>query len=141
MRSEIEREARAENLPVLRGFVEQACREARFAETATLDLKLAVDEACTNILEHGYAGGAPGPIRVSFDFDGERVVLVITDRARPFAPKDAPVPDLAAPLAERNVGGLGWHLIRQIVDEIRYEPRADGGNRLTLVKNLKAANR
>lgn len=137
MKLEIEREARAENLPVFRDFIAKACRDAGFAPPQELDLKLAVDEACTNILEHGYAGAAPGPIRVSFDFDGERAVVVITDRARPFAPRDAPAPDLSSPLSERNLGGLGWHLIRQVVDEIDYQPQAGGGNRLTLIKNLK----
>jgi len=141
LKLEIEREARAENLPAFRGFIEEACREAGIPATDGFELKLAVDEACTNILEHGYGASAPGPIRVSFDSDGERAVVVITDRARPFAPQDAPPPDLASAWSERKVGGLGWHLVRQAVDEIGYQPRSGGGNRLTLIKHLTSGSK
>lgn len=141
MKLEIEREARAENLPAFRGFIEEACREAGIPATDGFELKLAVDEACTNILEHGYGAGASGPIRVSFDSNGERVVVVITDRARPFAPQDAPLPDLASSWKDRKVGGLGWHLVWQTVDEIGYQPRSGGGNRLTLIKHLTSGSK
>ena len=97
---------------------------------------LAVDVACTNIVEHGYAGREPGPIGISFDAEAGRIIVAITDRGRAFDPKDAPVPDLHSGWRERRVGGLGWHLVQQFVDEIHYDPDAGNGNRLTLVKAI-----
>lgn len=136
MRREIERAAIPESLEAIRDFIEGSCREARVGKAAAHGLVVAVDEACNNIVEHGYAGEKPGPIGVSFDAEEERIVVAITDRGRAFDPKDAPAPDLHSDWKERRVGGLGWHLIRQFVDEIRYDPDAENGNRLTLVKRV-----
>jgi serine/threonine-protein kinase RsbW len=136
LRREIERAAIPESLEAIRDFVESSCREAQVGKAAAHGLVVAVDEACSNIVEHGYAGSKPGPIGVSFEADGERIVVAITDKGRAFDPKDAPAPDLHSDWKDRRVGGLGWHLIRQFVDEIRYDPDAENGNRLTLVKRV-----
>ena len=139
MRLEIAREAHPENLQGIRDFIEEACRRAGVERSAAFDLKLAVDEACSNIVEHGYAGRAPGPIRVTFDADGDRVVVAIADRGRAFDPKDAAAPDLDSDWQHRRIGGLGWHLIRQSVDAMDYETNQESGNRLTLVKTTPLA--
>lgn len=134
MRREIERAALPESLEAIRDFIGDSCRQVGVERAAAHGLVVAVDEACNNIVEHGYVGREPGPIGVSFDAEDERIVVAITDRGRAFDPKDARVPDLHSDWQERRVGGLGWHLIRQFVDEIRYDPDAENGNRLTLVK-------
>jgi serine/threonine-protein kinase RsbW len=139
LRFEIEREAHAENLQGIRDFIETACRRAGVERSAAFDLKLAVDEACSNILEHGYTGRRPGPIRIRFDAEGDQVVVTITDRGRAFDPKDAAIPDLDADWEHRRVGGLGWHLIRRSVDSVAYESDPNVGNRLTLVKTTPLA--
>jgi len=139
LRLEIARRARPENLQGIRDFIEEACRRAGVERSAAFDLKLAVDEACSNIVEHGYAGREPGPIRVTFDADGDQVVVAITDRGRAFDPKDAAAPDLDSDWQHRRIGGLGWHLIRQSVDAMDYETNQESGNRLTLVKTTPLA--
>jgi len=120
----------------LRDFVERACRQAGGNERICYDLKLAVDEACSNIVDHGYAGREPGTIGVAFKAEAERFVVTITDHGRAFAPSSAPTPDLTSDWRERRTGELGWHLIRQMVDEINYESDSGGGNRLTLAKRV-----
>lgn len=134
MRLEIERDARPENLQGIRDFIEDACRRSGVERSAAFDVKLAVDEACSNIVEHGYAGKAPGPIRVSFDAGGDRIVVAITDRGLAFDPKDAAAPDLDSDWERRRIGGLGWHLIRRSVDAMDYDTNREDGNRLTLIK-------
>ncbi|HEX9149578.1 MAG TPA: ATP-binding protein [Thermoanaerobaculia bacterium] len=125
-----------ENVVEFRNFVEDACRKAGADDSVCFDLKLVVDEACSNIVVHGYEGLAPGPIGLSFAVSGDEIVITITDQAPPFNPKDAPIPDLDAPASERRPGGLGWYLIRELVDRIEYEPGRGRGNRLTLVKRF-----
>ncbi len=134
MRAAIERDAHLESLQEIRDFIEEAARRAGLDPSAQFDLKLAVDEACSNIVLHGYEPGKPGPIGVSFESDGRQVVVTITDRARPFDPKNAPVPDLDVDWRERRPGGLGWYLIRQVMDSVEYDSDPERGNRLTLVK-------
>lgn len=141
MKARIERDAHLENLQAIRDFIEDACRRSGIERSTAFDLKLAVDEACTNIIEHGYAGREPGPIGISFDSGPEEVVVAITDRGRAFDPKSAPAPDLGSDWRTRPIGGLGWHLIRRFVDRIDYDSDARGGNRLTLVKKVSPAGR
>ena len=123
------------NLPGLVSFVLAACERAGCGPEATFAVRLAVEEVFTNIAGYGYAGGPPGPVTVSIGREPAGLVVTIEDRARPFDPEDAPPPDLDSPWEDRRVGGLGWHLIRELMDDVRYE-RADGVNRLTLVKAL-----
>ena len=133
-RAETSVEARVESLAAVRTLVEEACRRAGVVATSCFDLKLAVDEACSNIIDHGYAGRPGGSIRI-FSESGEGAVRVtIVDYGRAFAPSDLPAADVSSEWSERRLGGLGWHFIRNSVDEIDYEPDPARGNRLTLVK-------
>jgi serine/threonine-protein kinase RsbW len=125
-----------ENLEGIREFVAEACRRGGAGGRVAFDLKLAVDEACTNIIEHGYAGLPPGPIDIRIETTGDRIAVTIADRGASFAPSALPEPDIDSGWRSRPVGGLGWHLIRSTVDEIDYEPNTAGGNRLTLIKRL-----
>jgi|APMI01.1.fsa_nt_gi anti-sigma regulatory factor (Ser/Thr protein kinase) len=98
---------------------------------------LAVDEVCANLVQHAEVGTFPGPTRVTVRRDGFDAIIVVEDRGRPFDPADAPAPDLSADWEDRRVGGLGWFLVKQMVDDLQYEstPVADGVlNRLTLLK-------
>ena len=134
MKREIGLDARPENLKVIRDFIEDACREAGVPASEAKDIKLAVDEACCNVVEHGYAGSpGTGPVGVAFEADGKTIAVTVSDRGRSFDPSQAPGPDLGAGWRDRRIGGLGWHLIRQLVDDVRYESGA-AGNRLTLIK-------
>ena len=123
-------------MAAFRTFVEEACRRVGADDSTCFDLKLAVDEACSNLIVHGYQGREPGTIAVAFSLDGDEIVITITDHAPPFRPEDAPVPLLDVPAIERRPGGLGWHLIKQIADRLDYESDPETGNRLTMVKKF-----
>jgi len=139
LKREIGLEARLESLKVIRDFIEESCREAGVGRSDAHDLKVAVDEACSNVVEHGYKHGyegrpGPFPLGVVFEADEKKISVAVTDRGRPFDPARAPVPDLEAHWQDRPIGGLGWHLIRRLVDEVLYESAEESGNRLTLIK-------
>ncbi len=128
--------ARLEDLPRLHDFVQAACRELGANEDVSYALRLAVEEVCTNIIVHGYGEMAPGPIDLSFQADDGQIAITIADRARPFSPDDIPPPDLSAGWEHRRIGGLGWHLIREMTDEVQHQPNPGGGNRITLKKKF-----
>jgi serine/threonine-protein kinase RsbW len=123
-----------ENLPRFLGFIDAVCARIDADEVTKYALRLAVEEVCTNLIVYGYKNRPPGPIEVIAYDDRDRVTLVIQDRAPPFDPKDAPAPDLTSDVEHRKAGGLGWHLVKKMVDEIRYVPDTPSGNVLTLVK-------
>ena len=125
--------ATVDNIPSYRDFLARACSRADLSEDDCLALTLAVDEACTNIIEHGYAGEAGRQIELTFVADDTEAWVEIVDDGPPFRPEDIPPPDLEAGWEDRPIGGLGWHLIRRSVDSIRYE-RDNGRNRLTLIR-------
>ena len=134
-------EARRERLGDLLAFVDRACARAALDPQVTFDVRLATEEAVTNVIEHGYAGApAPGPITVRFHRDRRQVVVTIDDLAPPFDPATIRPADPSAPLDQRGIGGLGWHFVNQVMDEVRHEHRHPHGNRLTLVKRLPATD-
>jgi len=133
----LECEARRERLGDLLAFVERACARAALEPDAAFDVRLATEEVVTNVIEHGYAGAAaPGPITVRFHHDPRQVVVTIEDLAPPFDPTTIRPPDPSTPLEQRRIGGLGWHFVTRVMDEVRHEHRHPRGNRLTLVKRL-----
>ncbi len=135
-RHQITRSAELESLSVFREHIEKACKQhKRIDDHICYDLKLAVDEACTNIITHGYAGMNPGSIILSLEMAPNKVVVTITDFGHPFEPSEASAPDVEAGLEDLPIGGFGLFFIYQTMDEINYETTEDG-NRLTFIKQL-----
>lgn len=138
-RLKITRAAELETLPVFRDFIEQACQRAGVGSATCFELKLAVDEACTNVITHGYAGMDPGSVILELRLDQEQVVVSLTDFGHPFEPSESPKPDVAAALEDRPMGGLGLYFIYSTMDEVDYQTNEDG-NHLILTKRLVAAS-
>ncbi|HIC88632.1 MAG TPA: ATP-binding protein [Anaerolineae bacterium] len=123
------------NLDAVRAFIANAATTLGIPEELHFYLQLAADEAFTNLVMYGYAGQV-GEAELTLSRDPDAVVLTIRDWSRPFDPTQVPPPDLNRPLSERTIGGLGIHIIRQIMDEMHYRADAVEGNVLTLVKRL-----
>jgi anti-sigma regulatory factor (Ser/Thr protein kinase) len=135
-RFQITRAAELESLSVFREFISDCCAKFKIPDGTVFDLKLAVDEACTNIIEHGYKGMDPGSIILAFRIESDRILVQITDFGHIFEPADAPKPDVEAALEDRELGGLGLYLIYQTMDNIDYQA-SDDGNTLTFTKYIK----
>jgi serine/threonine-protein kinase RsbW len=99
------------------------------------DVQLAVDEACTNIISHGYAGLDPGSIILELDVEPDKLTVSLTDFGHSFEPSRAPSPDIDAPIEERELGGFGLFFIQQSMDEMDYQASEDG-NKMILTKYL-----
>lgn len=105
---------------------QNACSSAMIAK-----LKLIFDELMSNIVAYAYPDGAERDVEVRLEVVGARVVVRIADDGIPFNPLTAAPPDTSTPLMQRVPGGLGIHLVRNLVDEASYE-RQDEKNVLTL---------
>lgn len=122
----------------LRECMSQTARQLGFAEMACSQVALAVDEAVSNVMKHGYDRRTDGPIWVSVypleasDPEGPGLKIVIEDEARQVEPSSIRGRDLA----DIRPGGLGVHIIREVMDRATYEQRQPTGMRLTLVKRL-----
>jgi anti-sigma regulatory factor (Ser/Thr protein kinase) len=129
--------ARLDITPRIREFVGRACARAGIADGDRFAFELAVDEACTNIIEHGYGTGDIGQIALEFEADDTAARVTIVDTGRSFDPADAAPPEPGTDLLERPLGGLGILLIRKAMDEVHYRAEPSG-NRLVLIKKLQS---
>ena len=119
-------------------FEEQACEEQVSIDQQTCyDLKLAVEEACMNVITHGYSGMNPGSIMLELQFEPGQVLVNLTDFGHPFEPHEPAAPDLEADLEDGLTHGFGLHFIYQTMDQISYDTAKDG-NHLMFVKRLPA---
>ena len=128
--------ARKDQIPVVSEFIEALMTSSGFDPHKTLEVMLAVEEACTNIALYAYAGkenDIDGAMRIIADGGSDRVELTIEDWGVPFDPTKHVMPISDASAEVRPIGGLGIHLIKSYVDEIRYK-NFDGKNVLTLIK-------
>ena len=125
-----------DELPALIDFIEAACVETGVKPELHFDLTLAVEEAVSNVIEHGYKGRG-GDLTIQFELQDDTVTVRLRDHAKPFKPGAASRPDSEIPLEDRPLGGLGLHLMRQLMDEVRYETLPDG-NLLTMIKRNAA---
>jgi anti-sigma regulatory factor (Ser/Thr protein kinase) len=136
---ELEVKAVLENVPRVTQIVAQAAAKVGFDDQALYQIELAVDEACANVVEHAYPQGEPGPMEVSCYLDAHYFVIRVRDWGPGFNPGAVDEPDVSAPLAERSLGGLGLFLVRQVMDDVRFDFDPENGNELLMVKRLEVA--
>ena len=125
------------NLGQIAEFVSERARLSGMNDDRVFDVQMAVDEACTNTVQHAYDGRADGEIQVCCYVDRDDFVVRIRDFGIPFDPSKVPEPDISAPLEERAVGGLGWYFIRKLMDQVEIRPTAEG-NELTMRKRRES---
>ncbi len=109
----------------------------QLAPSVLYDLNLALEEAVTNIISHGYSDHREHEILVRIRVESGEVIAEVKDDAPAFNPLTAPDADVTTPLDERTAGGLGIHLMRKLMDEIEYQ-RLEDGNLLIMKKNIEA---
>lgn len=126
-------DGRLENLATIADFVIKAAQAAGLNEKATFEVQMAVDEACTNVIQHSYREEAKGEIALRCEPTDCDFLVTIRDHGRPFNPDALPQPNLTSSLAKRQEGMLGLYVMRQLMDEVRFRFDAEG-NELTIVK-------
>jgi len=127
-----------DNLEKIGALVERAAQQAGLDDSACYAVQLAVDEACSNIIEHAYGGEGRGEIQCSTIIHPDNLTVVLRDFGAPFNPDSVPIPNLNQPIEEFEEQGLGLYWMRKLMDEVHFEFTADQGNVLTLVKRKKA---
>ena len=119
-------------LCVVRRVLEAACRQQGFDDATAGSIVLANEEACSNIVRHAYEGSDAGRIWVTCRLIDEGIEIELVDEGKPFDAKATGVQDPS----EVRPGGRGLFLIREIMDEVHYEPRVPRGTRLRMTKRL-----
>jgi serine/threonine-protein kinase RsbW len=108
------------------GFVASFVREKGIAADEAARILILLEELLTNLVKYGYPDRAePGQVEIALALDGSRLQIEFIDDGCAFDPFAAPPPNLDEPVEDRQVGGLGLHILRSLTDEARYERRID----------------
>jgi serine/threonine-protein kinase RsbW len=119
-------------IPGVSAALEQLMQVHSFSNEEILDTQLAVEEAVTNIILHGF-GGLAGKIHITCHATRGIIEIQIEDTAPPFNPLSVPDPDFTPDIQSRSMGGLGIFLIRKVMDDVIYR-NDQGKNILVLIK-------
>ena len=119
----------------LAAFIEELGEELDLTPDLVFNLNLVLEEAISNVILYAYPKGEQQEISLSANVSDNNLVFVLTDSGKEFDPTQAPDADITLSAEERQIGGLGIFLIRQIMNQIEYQ-RIDGKNVLTLGKQL-----
>lgn len=139
METEIKRQLTLPNdvkqVPLLAEFIDGICEAAEVDMMLTMQLNLAIEEAVVNVMNYAYPAGTEGTVCIDAQVSNGVLQFVISDSGAPFDPTARAEVDTTLSAEERGIGGLGIHIVRQIMDSIDYK-RIDGRNVLTLGKKL-----
>ncbi len=116
-------------------LLEERMEQADVPMMEAARIQLAVEEAVTNVVNHGYKGRECGEVSVRVENHGRDIRITIRDQGHPFDPTSIPPADVTADLEHRRIGGLGVHLIRSVMDSVSYS-RIGDENRLILEKKI-----
>lgn len=131
---------RYENLVKISEFVRLAAQEAGLDSFAIYSVETAVEEACSNIIEHAYGGEGRGDIECTCSIDPSGLTIRLQDHGKPFKPESVPEPDVRAPLKKRPAHGLGLFIMRKWMDDVQFEFSPESGNVLTMLKRKGKKN-
>ena len=128
---------RFDSLAAISELVTRAAEATGLGARAVYAVQLAVDEACSNIIEHAYGGAGHGDIECTCRINDDGLTVVLRDHGCPFDPTSVPEPSLHVCLEDCKGSGLGLHFMRKLMDEVHFA-LTDSGNVLTMVKRRES---
>ena len=116
-------------------FMKSVMEQLGIEKSLARQMRLAVEEAVVNVIDYAYPVGTEGDITILMQSDGRSIRFQIIDTGVAFDPTAKEMADTTLSVEDRQIGGLGILLVRELMDTINYE-RENGQNVLTLIKNL-----
>jgi len=117
------------------GFMEEICDELQLDMHVAMKLQLAMEEMVTNVIFYAYPQGTDADIVLTAESDGAELTFVLSDSGKPFDPTAQDTPDLDVDPMDREQGGMGILIVKNIMNEVSYQ-RLGNTNQLTMKKKL-----
>jgi sigma-B regulation protein RsbU (phosphoserine phosphatase) len=124
-------------IPQLNEYIDSVCEDMGLDMATSMSLNLALEEAVVNVMNYAYPEGTKGTVNIETIADNTQITFIISDSGKFFDPTAKEEVDTTLSAEERPIGGLGIHLIRQIMNHVVYE-RKDDKNILKLTKNISS---
>jgi len=125
--------ASTKNLSEARDFVAEYARKNGFNAQKISDIRLAVDEAITNIIKHAYNGEEDHTIEIELTFKDDRLCVELFDTGATFSIKTFKQPNIEEKIKQKKRGGMGVYLIHSLMDNVSYG-REDEANKMVMCK-------
>lgn len=125
--------ASTKNLSEVRNFVAEHAKNNGFSSSKIADIRLAVDEAITNIIKHAYKGDENHTIEITVKFKKDRVCIELQDTGNSFNLDTFPEPNIREKIKQRKRGGMGVYLIHSLMDDVTYG-RQNKSNKMVMCK-------
>lgn len=125
-----------QKIPELAAFIEEVAESHGADMSLTMSINLALEEAVVNVMNYAYPQGTSGEIDITVAYTDGALVFTISDAGTPFDPTKVSDVDTSLSAEDRPIGGLGIHLVRQIMDEVSYSYE-NNHNILTLKKKIQ----
>ncbi|MGB0346954.1 MAG: ATP-binding protein [Balneolaceae bacterium] len=124
-----------EHLSEVRDFVAAHAQNFGLTEKEISEIRLAVDEAYTNIIKHAYKNSPTNPVKIEIGADKKKLWISILDKGESFRPEEYKAPDILKRIKNKQRGGMGVFLIQKLMDQVQYN-RKGNMNEIRMVKNL-----
>jgi serine/threonine-protein kinase RsbW len=128
-------EASTKHLAEVRDFVAAHAQNIGLSQKDISEIRLAVDEAYTNIIKHAYKNTPKEKVNIEIGSDSNHLWITLIDKGKSFDPSSYSEPDLMKRIKEKKRGGMGVYLIRKLMDQVQYN-RKGHTNEIRMVKNL-----
>lgn len=125
--------ASTERLAEVRNFVADHARNFGFKKQEVADIRLAVDEAYTNIIKHAYNNSSEESVDIELCYNNNEFRVSLMDHGQSFDPSGYNKPNLKKQIKEKKRGGVGVYLIHQLMDEVEYS-KGGSGNEICMIK-------
>jgi serine/threonine-protein kinase RsbW len=133
--------SQTDNLELIRNFINGVAKKVGFDSEESNKIELAVDEACTNVIEHAYQHDETKDIDIAIKIDYHKITVIVTDKGKSFNMREVELPNMQSYLAELRVGGLGIYLMKTLMDEVDYRSKPGVKNEVRMVKYFLAKNK
>jgi anti-sigma regulatory factor (Ser/Thr protein kinase) len=132
--------SRISGIGIMNEQLAKMCKEWTISKDVAFSMNLALEEIVTNIIQHGYHGHEEYDITIRFSLEKHNMRIQIKDSSPEFNPLAIAEPiDLDKPVEDRNIGGLGIHLVKKFTDNFSYR-RMNSKNVITLLKSIENGN-
>jgi len=128
---------RIEDLLRLNSVFESFATQHEIGGRLRYHLLVSIEEILTNIIKYGFDEEGVHPIHITFRHINEKVEMEFEDRGREFNPLEISEPDLDTPIENRQLGGLGIHLVKKMMDEAKY--RREGDRNILMLRKSKTS--
>ena len=136
MKKEIKIKNQVGELEKVNAFIEEIGEELQLDMELLMNLNLVMEEMVSNVIFYAYPEGKTADIELTAECSGHTLTFVLSDKGREFDPTMKEDIDTATDPADRELGGLGIYIVKNIMNEVTYQ-RLEGKNLLTMKKDLE----